>query len=64
MTQARASSIEIKVIYKHLDDIMRELENCTDSHVVFSVGRHLGMMQCDLREELEKKLQVCWMDKI
>lgn len=57
MTADRIYEIERNVIYKHIDYIMRELEECNNNHVVFKVGRRLGMMQSDLRKELDKEIE-------
>lgn len=57
MTQERANDIERIVIYKHIDNIMRDLEDCDNSNVVFNVGRRLGMLQYDLQQELKKELK-------
>lgn len=52
MTEARASEIERKVFYRHMEALKCELERCDDSHLVFNVGRRIGLMQKDLRQEL------------
>ena len=52
MTVERSREIERKVFYKHLENIMRDLEECEDTHVIFNVGRHMGMMQDALNKEL------------
>ena len=56
MTVERAKEIK-DVFYKHLENIMRDLEECEDTHVIFNVGRHMGMMQDALNEELEKEVK-------
>ena len=58
MTIERTREIERKVFYKHLENIMRDLEECEDTHVIFNVGRHMGMMQDALNDELEKEVEL------
>lgn len=58
MTIERAREIERMVFYKYLDNIMRDLEECKDTHVIFNVGRHIGMMQDALNDELEKEVEL------
>ena len=53
MTNERAREIERKVFYKYLENIMRDL----DTDVIFNVGRHMGMMQDALNDELEKEVE-------
>lgn len=57
MTSERANEIERKVIYKHIDNIMMDLEKCEDSNIVFNIGRRIGFMQYDLKRELEKEIK-------
>ena len=57
MTVERAREIERKVFYKHFENIMRDLEECEDTNVIFNVGRHMGMMQDALNDELEKEVE-------
>lgn len=57
MTVERAREIERTVIYRYLDDIMRDLEECENRHVAFNVGRHIGMMQIQLCSELDKEIE-------
>lgn len=57
MTEERAYEIERLVIYKHIDNIMHELEKCEDSNVVFNVGRSIGMMQFDLKKALKEEIE-------
>ena len=56
MTQQRADETERMVFYRYIERIMRELEECENSHVVFNIGRHLGMMQRDFQNELLTEL--------
>jgi len=58
MTIKRAREIERMVFYKYLDIIMRDLEECEDTHVIFNVGRHMGMMQDALNDELDKEVEL------
>ena len=58
MTIERAREIERMVFYKYLDNIMRDLEECEDTHVIFNVGRHMGMMQDALNDELDKEVEL------
>lgn len=57
MTTERANEIEKSVFYRHLSNLKQDLEACEDSHVVFDVGRRIGIMQKDLRDELKKEIQ-------
>ena len=57
MTVERAREIERKAFYKHFENIMRDLEECKDTDVIFNVGRHMGMMQDALNEELKKEVE-------
>ncbi len=57
MTIERAREIERKVFYKYLENIMRDLEECKDTDVIFNVGRHMGMMQDALNDELDKEVE-------
>lgn len=56
MTIERAREIK-DVFYKHFENIMRDLEECKDTDVIFNVGRHMGMMQYDLNNELDKEVE-------
>lgn len=58
MTIERAREIERKVFYKHLENIMRDLEECKDTNIIFNVGRHMGMMQDALNDELKKEVEL------
>ena len=58
MTIERAREIERKVFYKHFENIMRDLEECKDTDIIFNVGRHMGMMQDALNDELEKEVEL------
>ena len=58
MTIERAREIERKVFYKHFENIMRDLEECKDTDVIFNVGRHMGMMQDALNDELDKEVEL------
>ena len=58
MTIERAREIERKVFYKHFENIMRDLEECEDTNIIFNVGRHMGMMQDALNDELEKEVEL------
>lgn len=56
MTEQRKEEIERVVFYKHIEEIMRTLEECDDSDIVFQLGMDLGRMKNDLDRELEKEL--------
>ena len=58
MTVERAREIERKVFYKHFENIMRDLEECEDTNIIFNVGRHMGMMQDSLNDELDKEVEL------
>ena len=58
MTIERAREIERKVFYKHFENIMRDLEECEDTNIIFNVGRHMGMMQDALNDELDKEVEL------
>ena len=58
MTIERAREIERKVFYKHLENIMRDLEECEDTNIIFNIGRHMGMMQDALNDELDKEVEL------
>ena len=58
MTIERAREIERKVFYKHLKNIMQDLEECKDTNIIFNVGRRMGMMQDALNDELDKEVEL------
>ena len=57
MTYERKDEIERKVFYQHIDGIMRMLEKCEDTNVVFEMGMFIGYMHKDLIAELDKELE-------
>ena len=57
MTQQRADEIERKVFYRHIESIMRTLEQCEDTHLVFQMGMEMGYLHRSLSEELSKEVE-------
>lgn len=56
MTEQRKSEIERKVFYRHIESIMRTLEQCDDTHLIFQVGMEMGYLHRSLSEELNKEV--------
>lgn len=57
MTERRAEEIERKVFYRHIEPIMRILEQCEDTHIVFQIGMEMGRLHRSLSEELSKEIE-------
>lgn len=57
MTEQRKDEIIRHVFYRHIDTMMRDLEKCEDTNIVFYMGLTMGMMYKDLEEELDKELK-------
>lgn len=57
MTEERKKEIERKVFYRHIDPIMRTLEECEDTHIIFQIGMDLGYLHRSLMEELDKEVE-------
>ena len=57
MTTERKDEIIRHVFYRHVDTMMRDLEKCEDTNIVFYMGLIMGMMHRDLEEELDKELE-------
>lgn len=57
MTEQRKDEIERKVFYRHIDSIMRALERCEDTHIIFRMGMEMGYMYRSLSEELSKEIE-------
>lgn len=57
MTTQRMYEIERKVFYQHIESIMKILEPCEDTHIIFEIGREMGYLHNDLIEELNKELE-------
>lgn len=57
MTQQRADEIERKVFYRHIESIMRTLERCEDTHLVFQIGMEMGYLHRSLSAELGKEIE-------
>ena len=57
MTERRAEEIERKVFYRHIESIMRTLEQCEDTHIVFQMGMEMGYLHRSLSEELSKEIK-------
>lgn len=57
MTRARMYEIERMVFYRHIESIMKILEPCEDTHIVFQMGREMGYLHNDLIEELNKEVE-------
>ena len=57
MTEQRKDEIERKVFYRHIDSIMRRLERCEDTHIVFLLGMEMGYLHRSLSEELSKEIE-------
>lgn len=56
MTEQRKDEIERKVFYRHIESIMRTLERCEDTHIVFQMGMEMGYLHRSLSEELSKEV--------
>lgn len=56
MTKQRKDEIERKVFYRHIESIMRTLEFCEDTHLVFRMGMEMGYLHRSLSEELSKEI--------
>jgi|P1105metagenome_2_1110788.scaffolds.fasta_scaffold02777_14 hypothetical protein len=56
MDQQRADEIERKVFYRRIEGMMRLLEKCEDTHIVFEIGLEMGYLHSDLKRELEKEI--------
>ena len=57
MTGQRKDEIERKVFYRHIESIMRVLEECEDTHLVFQMGMEMGYLHRSLSEELSKEVE-------
>lgn len=57
MTEQRKDEIERKVFYRHIDNIMRMLEQCEDTHIIFQMGMEMGYLHRSLSEELSKEIK-------
>lgn len=57
MTEQRKDEIERKVFYRHIESIMRTLEQCEDTHIVFEIGMEMGYLHKSLSEELDKEIE-------
>ena len=57
MTGQRKDEIERKVFYRHIESIMRILEQCEDTHIVFQMGMEIGYLHRGLVEELNKEVE-------
>lgn len=56
MTGQRKDEIERKVFYRHIESIMRTLEQCEDTNIVFQMGMEMGYLHRSLSEELSKEV--------
>jgi len=57
MTRQRKDEIERKVFYRHIESIMRTLEQCKDTYLVFQIGMDMGYLHRSLSEELDKEVE-------
>ena len=57
MTEHRAEEIERKVFYRHIESIMRTLEECENTHIIFQIGMEMGYLHKSLSEELSKEVE-------
>ena len=57
MNKQRADEIERHVIYRHMSDLTFNLEQSNETHVIFHVGRIIGMICSDLKRELESEIE-------
>jgi hypothetical protein len=57
MTEQRKDEIERRVFDRHIESIMRTLEPCEDTHIVFQMGMEMGYMHRSLSEELSKEVE-------
>lgn len=58
MTEQRKDEIERKVFYRHIESIMRTLEQCEDTHIVFQMGVEMGYLHRSLSVELSKEVDL------
>lgn len=58
MTEQRKSEIERKVFYRSIDSIMRMIERCEDTHIIFQMGMEMGYLHSHLLEELSKEVNI------
>lgn len=58
MTEQRKSEIERKVFYRHIESIMRTLERCEDTHIIFQMGMEMRYLHRSLSEELDKEVKL------
>lgn len=57
MTEQRKYEIERMVFYRHIESIMRTLERCEDTNIVFQIGMEMGNLHRSLSEELSKEIE-------
>ena len=57
MTKQRKDEIERKVFYRHIESIMRTLEQCEDTHIIFQMGMEMGYLHRSLSVELSKEVE-------
>lgn len=57
MTKQRKDEIERKVFYRHIESIMRSLEQCEDTHIIFLMGMEMGYLHRSLIDELNKEVE-------
>ena len=57
MTKFRKDEIERKVFYRHIESIMRTLEQCEDTHIVFQIGMEMGYLHRSVSDELDKEIE-------
>ena len=56
MIEQRKDEIERKVFYRHIESIMRTLEQCEDTNIIFLMGMEMGRLHRSLSEELSKEI--------
>ena len=57
MTEQRKNEIERRAFYRHIESIMRILEGCEDTHIIFQMGMEMGYLHRDLSKELNKEIE-------
>ena len=57
MTEQRKDEIERKTFYRHIESIMRILERCEDTHIIFQMGMEMEYLHRSLVDELNKEVE-------
>lgn len=57
MTEQRKNEIERKTFYRYIESIMRTLERCEDTNIIFQLGMEMGYLHKSLSDELSKEVE-------